>query len=133
MDPLSLTTDSTGWPRPSGDLDAIVPDRQVSFAELLGRHSGAGDTSLSARQRATGAAEQLVSVALVQPLLTQLRATSQAAPPFAPTSAERQMRALQDAEVARSITHAARFPLVERLARRMLESSGDAGPASAAE
>ncbi len=98
--------------------------RQVSFQELLGRQSGSGDAGLSPEQRATAAAEQLVSVALVQPLLSQLRATSNAAPPFAPTGAEKQMRALQDAEVARQITHAARFPLVERLARRMLETAG---------
>jgi len=107
----------------------VLTSRQVSFAELLGRQSGSGDTTLTHEQRASAAAEQLVSVALVQPLLAQLRASNNAAPPFAPTAAEKQMRALQDAEVARQITHAARFPLVDRLARHMLESSRRAGTA----
>lgn len=102
---------------------APLPSRQVSFSELLGRQSGSGESGLDPTQRATAAAEQLVSVALVQPLLAQLRATNNAAPPFAPTGAEKQMRALQDADVARQITHAARFPLVDRLAQRMLNAS----------
>lgn len=139
MDPLTLspTAAFTSVTGPGDSLRRPAPalsSRQVSFSELLGRHSGSGDSGLTAEQRATAASEQLVSVALVQPLLAQLRATSHAAPPFAPTNGEKQMRALQDAEVARQITHAARFPLVERLARRMLDAASDAGsPASKAE
>jgi len=109
-----------------------LSSRQVSFAELLGRQSGSGESGLTPAERATAAAEQLVSVALVQPLLAQLRDTNNAAPPFAPTGAEKQMRALQDAGIARQITHAARFPLVERLARRMLDASGHAEPTAPA-
>lgn len=115
---------------PGAGAPALLSSRQVSFSELLGRQSGAGDTGLSPEQRATAGSEQLVAVALVQPLLAQLRATNNAAAPFAPTQAEKQMRALQDAEVARQIVHAGHFPLVDRMARRMLSLSRSAGGAA---
>ena len=135
MEPLSFSP-SSAFSAATGSVDSprlpipSLSSRQVSFSELLGRHSGSGDSGLTPEQRATAASEQLVSVALVQPLLAQLRATSNAAPPFAPTSAEKQMRSMQDAEVARQITHAARFPLVDRLARRMLDASSRAASAA---
>lgn len=95
-------------------------ERQASFAEILGRSYGPGLDGRSIEERARSGAEQLVAVSLVQPLLKQLRESSQAAPPFAPTSGEKQLRALQDAEVARQVVRAGRFPMVERLAQRML-------------
>lgn len=63
------------------------------------------------------AAEQLVAAVLVEPILKQLRETSQAAPPFAPTDGEKQFRSMLDARLAHEITSGARFPLVDRLAR----------------
>lgn len=111
---------------PTSRRDAGAVARQSSFAELLGRSYGPGLDGRSVEERARSGAEQLVAVALVQPLLKQLRDSSQAAPPFAPTSAEKQLRALQDAEVARQVVHAGRFPLVERLAQRMLLKAGGA-------
>jgi len=56
-----------------------------------------------------------------------MRETSNAAPPFAPTQAEKQIRALQDASVAQQIVHASRFPVVDRLARGMLDRARQQG------
>ncbi len=100
---------------------ATQADRQREFASILSRRvDRPGAEAATPEEQATDAARQLVSIALIQPLLTQLRETSQAAPPFAPTSAERQFRAMSDAQLAQQIVKAGRFPLVDVLARQML-------------
>ena len=102
-------------------LDSTQADRQREFASILSRRiEGPGADQGTPKEQATDAARQLVSIALVQPLLAQLRETSQAAPPFAPTSAERQFRAMSDAHLAQDIVKAGNFPLVDVLARQML-------------
>lgn len=107
--------------RDHGDVDALVA-RQRSFAGVLGRElSTPGAERVSPEDRARTTAEQLVAVAFIQPLLKQLRESTHAAPPFAPTQAERQFGALTDAERAQQLTRAAHFPLVERLARDLLK------------
>jgi len=107
-------------------------DRQREFASILARRvEGPGAVEQTPKERATDAARQLVSIALIQPMLAQLRETSKAAHPFAPTSAERQFRAMSDAHLAQDIVKAANFPLVDVLARRMLaKSEGEAAPDS---
>lgn len=65
-------------------------------------------------------AEQFVAKAFVEPVLASLREHSQAAPPFAPTQAEKQFRALADARLAQDVVRHARLPIVERLARDLL-------------
>lgn len=105
---------------------------QGSFRQVLGQQNtdteGVDANGMTPVERkAVSTAEQLVAVALVQPLLAQMRETSNAAPPFAPTQAEKQIRALQDASVAQQIVHAARFPVVDRLARGMLDRARPQG------
>jgi len=107
----------TSFARPEHRLNGS----QTSFRQVLGQGGGEGASGITAEQRAVSTAEQLVAVALVQPLLAQMRESSNAAPPFAPTQAEKQIRALQDASVAQQIVHASRFPMVDRLARGMLD------------
>lgn len=107
---------STSFARPAHRLSGS----QTSFREVLGQ-GGDGASGVTMEQKAVSTAEQLVAVALVQPLLAQMRESSNAAPPFAPTQAEKQIRALQDASVAQQIVHASRFPMVDRLARGMLD------------
>jgi Rod binding domain-containing protein len=95
--------------------------RQRAFAGVLARGmTTPGADRLSPQDKARQTAEQLVAVAFLQPLLKQLRESSHAAPPFAPTQAEKQFGALSDAELAQQLTHAAHFPLVDRLARDLL-------------
>lgn len=110
---------------PAGAAGALDPRR--SFAAVLGRaEASAGAAEQTPEERAREAAENLVSISLVQPLLEQLRSTGEAAPPFAPTRGERQFRALLDAELAQRMTRAARFPMVDRLARDLLERAAGA-------
>ncbi len=86
---------------------------QTDFVALLGRSV---DRGRSEEEAARDAAEQFVSIGLVQPLLAQLRSTNQAAPPFAPSNSEKQFQSLMDANIARQITHAEHFPLVDAIA-----------------
>ena len=117
-----------------GGAGGTQGDRQRDFASILARRvEGPGAVEQTPKERATDAARQLVSIALIQPMLAQLRETSKAAPPFAPTSAERQFRAMSDAHLAQDIVKAANFPLVDVLARRMLAKlEGDAVPSTEA-
>lgn len=107
--------------------------RQGSFAEAMGiaeRRIGGGVADREARARE--AAEQLVATAFVRPVLASLRGSEGAAEPFAPTTAEKQFGAIQDQRLADELVRAARFPLVDRLARDLLRSGGGATAARAA-
>ena len=102
-----------------------MPEAQASFAAIMARADGAGGTRA---ERARAAAGQFVALTFVQPVLKQLRETSEAAPPFAPSEGEKQFRALLDAELAQRIVHKARFGLVDRVARDLLGSSRETEP-----
>lgn len=120
--PQSTANRARGWaPGESGDSQLI--ERQRSFQAALGRASSGAQTP-SPESAAHEAAEQLVTQCLILPMLKQLRDTNQAAPPFAPSQAERQFGALGDAQLAQRITSASRFPLVDRLARDLLKRAG---------
>src|SRR5688572_13980819 len=67
-------------------LRADLGGRQASFASILARSGPGGGRDSEGAAR--GAAEEIVSVTLVQPLLSQLRESSMAAAPFAPTRRE---------------------------------------------
>lgn len=107
----------------AGAATALHADRGLEFAAVLGRH-GAGATGRQERPGSAGAArraaEEFVSIALVQPVLAQARESSMAAEPFAPSPAERQFGALHDAMIAQRITRSAQFPLVDRIAESLM-------------
>ncbi len=100
--------------RTSADLASA----QESFQSVIGRADEriGDDPEVAARK----AAEQFVSIALVQPILAEVRASNDAAEPFKPTPAEQQFGSLMDAQTAQEIVRASGFPLVERLARDLL-------------
>ena len=108
-------------------------DDQRSFQDILGIASGrtppAGpDATPEEReaihvrrtQETRRAAEQFVAKAFIEPVLASVRESSQAAPPFAPTPAELQLRSLADARLAQDVVKHARLPIVDRLARDLL-------------
>jgi Rod binding domain-containing protein len=105
------------------DMEGVAAS-QRGFSQVLTR---AKDEQLTPEQQARGAAEQFVSIAMVQPLLSQLRQTNQAAPPFAPSNAEKQFQSLFDAQVAERITSAKQFPLVDAVATQLLKRLETAG------
>jgi Rod binding domain-containing protein len=116
---LDVSSGKPWLPERSSDLKKA----QESFLSVLGKKTN--ETPLTPAAKARDVAEQYVSIALVQPLLKQLRETSNAAPPFAPTQAEKQFRALTDADLAQRIVRAKQFPLIDRLARDLLKRGGE--------
>ena len=92
---------------------------QETFAQSISRaqeRPGERDPVAEARN----SAEQLVSLALVEPTLKLLRESSMAAPPFAPTGAEKQFGAMLDSQRAADIVQSANMVLVDRLTRDLL-------------
>src|SRR5205814_4812183 len=89
--------------KPVGSPASPLAARQSAFAAALGRQLPRGDTAGrrgDPDERARDAAEQLVTQTFLLPLLKQLRENDHSAPPFAPTQAEKQFRALGDAGLA---------------------------------
>ncbi len=126
-EPISTLSPPAGLMSQAGFARDLGAD-QRSFAAILGRDWQApGAPAQTPEQRARSTAEQYVAIALVQPVLKQLRDPNPAVPPFAPfapTQAERQFRALMDAELAQRLVHAQRFPLVDRIAGDLMARAG---------
>lgn len=118
----------------SGPAALTGSDEQRAFRDVLGisrlkrtEHAGPDATPEQrarveeARARETReAAEALVAKTFIEPILAQMRESTDAAPPFAPTQAEKQFRALADAQLAQSVVERAHLPIVDRLARDLL-------------
>ena len=112
---------------------------QMGFASILARSSsrgagdsdggGAGDVSGADTKAAAArkAAEEFVAMVFVDPILKKAREMNTAAPPFAPSTGEKQFGALLDAQIAQKITKAAHFPLVDRLARDLRRDGSSVG------
>lgn len=103
-------------------------DDQRAFESLLGR-SQAQQGGRPDRASIRDAAENFVSIALVQPVFKQLRSTNRTAAPFAPTRAEQQFQSMIDSRLAKHMVHSSRWPLVDRIEQSLLQRSGLA-PAS---
>lgn len=101
---------------------SVMAQRQKDFSAVITRDDPGGSPS----PRRT--AEDFAAIAFVEPMLKQLRESNNAAPPFAPGPAERQFGEILDGVLARQITRASRFPLVDRLeadlSRRIASTQG---------
>jgi Rod binding domain-containing protein len=97
---------------------------QQSFALTLGKKSDALDRggALSTEQQARQIAEQLVASTFVQPMLKLFRDSNHAAPPFAPTPAEKQFGGLMDTELSQRIVGAKNFPIVETISQKLIKN-----------
>ena len=99
-------------------------DRQRDFAAMLGREMSRADAGQETpEQRARTAAEGFVSTALVEPLLKAVREANEAPAPWGPSDVEKRFGGLIDAERATQIVRSSSFPIVDRLARDLLQRS----------
>lgn len=118
----------------AGPSASPLLDAQRGFAESLASQTGIysrtpeaakanrGDSESEARR----AAQEMVALSFVQPMLAEMRKSEDAAGLFAPSAAEKQFRAMQDRLLAQEIVEASRFPLVDRMARDLLREQGAA-------
>ncbi len=100
---------------------------QQAFAQTLGKHADTPDVPRSPAQQARDAAEGLVSQTFVQPMLKLFRDSNRAAPPFAPTPAEKQFRSLMDVQLAQQIVSAKQFPIVDAIADHLIKHGSKDG------
>lgn len=118
----SLMTAARGLERgvPAGPAGLL--ERQRNFGEILSKAGGPNTAKPPTTEaEARTVAQDFVAMVFVQPILKQLRESNHAAAPFAPGKGEQQFRALMDAEIARKVTRASDWPLVDRLAHGLLE------------
>jgi len=106
---------------------AMATASAEGFAARLAREQSlarnndeAAETKHAKEREARTAAEQLVAQTFVVPLLKKFRESNNAAPPFAPTSAERMLRGVADSNLAETIVKRSDWPLVDQLAQRLL-------------
>lgn len=113
--------DRTGLPGKGTSLAEIGGVRTRSFVGALQEASEIEDPQERAEAEARATAEEFVAVALVQPLLEQLRESNNAWGPFKPGAHEKQFGAMLDAEYASRIARASGYGLVDRLSRDLLK------------
>ena len=124
IDPTSNS--SAGFGSLSRAAPSSLLEQQRDFAEVLSTAERRIDRAANTPDRETEArraAEDLVAATLIDPVFKALRESDDAAPPFAPTQAEKQFRALADAQTARQIVRSGGFALVDAVAQRLLGST----------
>ncbi len=103
--------------KPAFDRRPAVDDHGARpFAQLLQQETG----RQTRREMAREAATQLVSAALILPVLESMRDSPMLRPPFAPGFAEKRFAPLLDQQIADRITGASNFSLVDQIVDRLL-------------
>lgn len=101
-------------------------------SQTLGPRFGLEDANAKGieakREEARAAAEGLVATSFIKPILSQIRESNNAAPPFGPTQAEKQFGSLLDNQLADEIARAAQFPIVDRLVEQFTRHLPPAEP-----
>ena len=97
-----------------------------SFSDAL-RYSAHGQVAPAGVDPARDAAEQLVAISFIQPVLSSLRESNMAADPFGPGDAERRFGPMWDAAIAQRIVKARGFGLVDAVARGVRREGDGAG------
>lgn len=90
----------------------------ASFEAVLRQQAEASDGD---RGKVRKAAEEFVSMALVEPILAKVRSMNMAAEPFAPGEVEKAFGPLLDAEWSKGIVQASGWGLVDRVEQWMTQ------------
>ncbi len=130
--PISPTTPITGnpWERGISARDeSRLNDRRI-FSSVLSRAKQ--DAPIDPEQAATEGAENLISVALVQPILAKMRESSFAVEPFKQTSGQKSFNGMMDNALALKMVRSGNWPLVDKVKERVLSKSkaGEVGTAA---
>jgi len=109
---------------PSVFLQGLNDPKGERFDSALRRALG-GDQKT--QQTPRQAAEEFISMALVQPVLAQLRETNQASGPFAPGDAEKSFGPMLDAEIAHRMVKSSGWGLVDAVTTRLMHNRAESG------
>lgn len=121
ISPLDPASVSLAPPTPN------LGQSQQSFSAILAmdRRSHTGTVSKDPEREA---AEQLVAVTFIEPILRQAREVRSSEGPFGITQAEKQFGSMLDAASAKDMVRSWDFPLVDKLARDMRTAVGKQEP-----
>ncbi len=133
---LALGAASAASRLPFGAGKAVLDGKQREFSRVLGRVNPAiqaaelGTETNSAKAKRRQAAEDMVAISLVQPILKSVRENNNAAAPFGPGPAEKQFGVFMDAAWARSMVKSGNFQLVNSVERWLGGNREPLAPAS---
>jgi len=121
ISPLDRSTVSFPGPNPA------LGQSQQSFSAVLAidQRRSAGPVSKDPEREA---AEQLVAVTFIEPILREAREVRSTEGPFGVTQAEKQFGSMLDAATAKDMVRSWDFPLVDKLARDMRTAVGKQEP-----
>jgi len=124
--PLALSSSfpSFAEQRAASNLTPGPSDFTIALSRATTARAGGDFTTVQATMTPREAAEELVATAFIKPLLSQMRETSQATGPFAPTNVEKQFAPMLDSIIAQQIVRSGRFGLVDAVARQMQGAQG---------
>lgn len=106
------------WERSISARDeSRLNDRRI-FASVLSRAKQ--DAPLDPEQAAAEGAENLISVALVQPILAKMRESSWGVEPFKQTSGQKSFNGMMDNALALKMVRSGNWPLVDKVKDRIL-------------
>lgn len=117
-----------------GGFDAALQRAQrggTTNITMPGQGTQAGAADASQEERLRSKAEEMISMALVKPVLKQMRGSENAAEPFKPGAWEKQFAPMLDARWAKSIVSSENWDLVDAVARGLLKNGSGASDAAA--
>jgi len=119
-----------GLPMPAPKASAKA-SAEIPFAERMYRANASRNTSslslfTGELRDARSAAEEFVSLSLIQPILAQMRKSEWAAEPFSPGLTEQRFGPLLDGVISRRVVKASNFGLVDAVARHLRGAAQEA-------
>ncbi len=118
--PLDSVTQVTAPPTPSKGRGFAAVAQQLRNGQAQGPDAPLPRSEDRSAQQARTAAEQLVSIALVQPMLKRVRESNNAAPPFGANKGSKTFGTMLDAAYAAEMTSSTRWGLIDSVAQRMM-------------
>jgi Rod binding domain-containing protein len=127
MDTGSLNTLTRLGQRPEASIstrDAARLDDLNLFANVMQRARQDSEASKQANESPRAAAENFVSIALVEPIFKKLRESNQSAGPFAPGQVEKSFRGMLDRTLSQKIVQSGHWGLVQKVEESISKRAG---------
>ena len=106
------------WERSTSARDQSRANDRRIFSSVLSRAKE--DAPADPEQAAREGAENLISVALVQPILAKMRDSAWGVEPFKQTSGQKSFNGMMDNALALKMVRSGNWPLVDKVTDRML-------------
>lgn len=112
------TISGNPWDHTLSARDESRANDRLIFSSVLSRAKQ--DATTDPAQAAAEGAENLVSVALVQPILSKMRESTWAVEPFKATSGQKSFNTMMDNAMSLKLVRSGNWPLVDKVKERLL-------------